>query len=169
MQRLRMLGGIELTGSDGAEVDALLRQPKSVALLAYLAMPRPGTWHRRDLLLATFWPDLSQARARTALRSALHLLRRHLDDGTIRTRGDDEVALDPERLMTDVAAMLDDIAAQERARALAHYRGALLPGLYISDAPEFERWLEVERARLNDTAVRTRNASTSVPVRNADF
>ena len=150
-----MLGGIDLTGSDGAEVDALLRQPKSVALLAYLAMPRPGTWHRRDLLLATFWPDLSQSRARTALRSALHLLRRHLDAGTIRTRGDDEVALDPERLMTDVGAMLDDIAAEERARALAHYRGPLLPGLYITDAPEFERWLEVERARLHDTALRT--------------
>jgi len=155
MQRLRMLGGIDLTGSDGAEVDALLRQPKSVALLAYLAMPRPGTWHRRDLLLATFWPDLSQSRARTALRSALHVLRRHLDDGTIRTRGDDEVALDPERLMTDVAAMLDDVAAQERARALAQYRGQLLPGLYITDAPDFERWLDAERARLIETAVRT--------------
>ena len=155
MQWLRMLGTIDLTDSDGAEVDALLRQPKSVALLAYLAVPRPGTWHRRDLLLATFWPDLSQSRARAALRSALHLLRRHLEDGTIRTRGDDEVALDPERLMTDVAMMLDDVAAQERARALAYYRGPLLPGLYISEAPEFERWLEIERARLNDTAVRT--------------
>ena len=155
MQRLRMLGGIDLTGSDGAEVDALLRQPKSVALLAYLAIPRPGTWHRRDLLLATFWPDLSQSRARTALRSALHLLRRHLEEGTIRTRGDDDVSLDPERLTTDVATMLDDIAAQEPARALAQYRGPLLPGLYITDAPGFERWLEVERTRLNDAAVRT--------------
>src|SRR5690348_10789138 len=111
MQTLRMLGSIGLTGSDGAEIDALLRQPKSVALLAYLAMPRPGAWHRRDVLLATFWPELSQPRARAALRSALHLLRRHLDDDTIRTRGDDEVALDAERLTTDVAAMLDDVAA----------------------------------------------------------
>ena len=155
MQTLRMLGSIGLTGSDGAEIDALLRQPKSVALLAYLAMPRPGAWHRRDVLLATFWPELSQPRARAALRSALHLLRRHLDDDTIRTRGDDEVALDAERLTTDVAAMLDDVAAHANARALARYAGALLPGLYISDAPQFERWLDRERARLNDVAVRT--------------
>lgn len=155
MQTLRMLGSIGLASSDGADVDALLRQPKSVALLAYLATPRPGSWHRRDVLLATFWPELSQTRARAALRSALHLLRRHLDDGTIRTRGDDEVALDAERLTTDVAAMLDDVAARAHDRAVARYAGPLLPGLYISEAPEFERWLERERARLNDLAVRS--------------
>ena len=154
MQTLRMLGSIGLTGSDGVEVDALLRQPKSVALLAYLAMPRPGAWHRRDVLLATFWPELSQSRARAALRSALHLLRRHLDDDTIRTRGDDEVALDSARLATDVAAMLDDVAAHAHDRAVARYAGAFLPGLYITDAPEFERWLERERTRLNETVVR---------------
>ena len=154
MQTLRMLGSIGLTGSDGAEVDALLRQPKSVALLAYLAMPAPGRWHRRDVLLGTFWPELSQTRARAALRSALHLLRRHLDDDTIRTRGDDDVSLDAERLTTDVAALLDDIAAHAHDRAIARHAGALLPGLYISEAPEFERWLDRERARLNDIAVR---------------
>ena len=137
-----MLDSIGLIGSDGADVDALLRQPKSVALLAYLAMPRPGTWHRRDVLLATFWPELSQSRARAALRSALHLLRQRLDDDTIRTRGDDEVSVNPERIRTDVAAMLDDVAAGAHERAVARYAGALLPGLYISDAPEFERWLE---------------------------
>src|SRR6187402_1982167 len=123
MQTLSMLGGIGLSRSDGTDVDALLRQPKSVALLAYLAMPRPGTWHRRDLLVATFWPELSQPGARTALRSALHLLRRHLDDGTIRTRGDDEVSIDPELITTDVAALLDDVAARAHASALARYRG----------------------------------------------
>lgn len=155
MHTLRMLGGIGLADSAGAELDALLRQPKSVALLAYLAMPRPGTWHRRDLLLAMFWPELPQARGRTALRSALHLLRRHLDEDTIRTRGDDEVAVDPDRLTTDVGTMLDDVGADEPARALTHYRGELLPGLYITDAPEFERWLDAERARLAALAVRT--------------
>ena len=154
MQTLRMLGGIGLTGSSGEELHAILRQPKSLALLAYLAMPRPGTWHRRDLLLAIFWPELSQTRARTALRSALHLLRRHLDEGAVRTRGDDEVSLDPERLTTDVAPILDDVAANAYDRALAHYHGALLPGLYVTDAPDFERWLEAERAKLNDVAVR---------------
>ena len=169
MQTLRMLGGIGLTGSDGTELDSLLRQPKSVALLAYLAMPRPGTWHRRDLLLATFWPELSQPRARAALRSALHLLRRHLDDDTIRARGDEEVSLDPERIVTDVAALLDASAAERHAPALAAYHGALLPGLYINDAPEFERWLEAERARLGELAVKTAAAVVDACERTGDL
>ena len=155
MQTLRMLGTIALSSADGTEIDALLRQPKSVALLAYLTLPRPGTWHRRDVLLATFWPELTQSAARAALRSALHLLRRHLAEGTIRTRGDDEVGVDPALLATDAGVMLDDIDRGDLVHALDRYRGDLLPGLYIADSPEFERWLETERTRLSAAAFRT--------------
>jgi DNA-binding SARP family transcriptional activator len=72
MNKLRMLGGIDLAGADEATVDAVLRQPKLIALLAYLSMPRPGTWHRRDALLAAFWPNADQSRTepmRTVARS----------------------------------------------------------------------------------------------------
>ena len=147
-----MLGGIGLSTDDGREVDALLRQPKRVALLAYLAMPRPGTWHRRDSLLGTFWPEHDQLRARTALRSALYTLRRHLSDGAIRTRGDEEVSLDPEIVTTDVAAMMDDFTAARYAEALDRYGGELLPGLHIDGAEGFEKWLGQERIRLNALA-----------------
>lgn len=152
MHSFRLLGGIELSGADGKQVDALLRQPKRVALLAYLAVPRPGTWHRRDSLLATFWPETDQIKARTALRSALYTLRRHLDEGAVRTRGDDEVSLDPEFVSTDVAQMMDDIAAGRHADALAQYKGDLLPGLHIDEAEGFEKWLGAERSRLNALA-----------------
>src|SRR5437764_6836303 len=69
MIELRMLGEIRLRtdSPDGVEVAALLGQPKRLALLAYLASPAPGTWHRRDMLLALFWPELDAAHARTAL------------------------------------------------------------------------------------------------------
>jgi serine/threonine-protein kinase len=154
MQTLRMLGGIALASDDGGQVDALLRQPKSVALLAFLAYPRAGTWHRRDVLLATFWGELSQSSARGALRSALSLLRRHLADGTIRTRGDDDVCIDPSLLATDAGDLLDAVDAGDQERAVERYRGDLLPALYIADAPEFERWLEDERARLRTLAAR---------------
>ncbi|MDQ6888075.1 MAG: hypothetical protein M3068_12420 [Gemmatimonadota bacterium] len=152
MYTLRMLGSIGLSASDGREVDALLRQPKHVALLAYLAMPRPGTWHRRDALLATFWPELDQARARTALRSALHTLRRHLAEGAIRNRGDDEVSLDPRLVTTDVGEMMEDISAGRHADALARYHGELLPALNIAEAEGYEKWLAQERRRLNAAA-----------------
>jgi DNA-binding SARP family transcriptional activator len=66
MITLRALGGIGLTAADGRDFDGLLAQPKRLALLVYLASPRPGTWHRRDTLLGVFWPDLETGKARTA-------------------------------------------------------------------------------------------------------
>ena len=150
---MRMLGGIGLTSADGTESDAVLRQPKSLALLAYLSMPTPGTWHRRDKLIATFWPEYDQSRARTALRGALHTLRKNLDDdGTIRTRGDDDVSVDPEKLRTDVAAMGVAFDDKRFADALALHSGDLLPALHVAEAAGFEEWLEGERARLKSLA-----------------
>jgi DNA-binding SARP family transcriptional activator len=168
MQTLRMLGGIALASEDGRQVDALLRQPKSVALLAYLASPRPGTWHRRDVLLAMFWGELSQSSARGALRSALSLLRRHLAEGTIRTRGDDDVCVDPARLASDVGELLDAFEAGDHERAIERYGGDFLPALYIADAPEFERWLEDERARLRALAARSAGALADARERAGD-
>ncbi|MBA3405053.1 MAG: hypothetical protein H0U13_10280, partial [Gemmatimonadaceae bacterium] len=154
MHTLRMLGGISLSDADGGELDALLRQPKHLALLSYLAMPRPGTWHRRDSLLVTFWPELDQGKARPALRRALYVLRGHLVDGAIRSRGDDEVSLDPALISTDVGALAEDLSAGRHANALARYTGDLLPGLHIPDAEEFEKWLGNERSRLKTQALK---------------
>lgn len=152
MTNLRMLGGIDLVGPDGHPVDAVLRQPKLLALLAYLAMPRPGTWHRRDAILAAFWPDADQGRARTSLRNALYSLRRHLEEGAIRTRGADDVSIDADKVTTDVAGMLDDLADGRPSAALARYVGELLPALHIAEAGGFEEWLDVERARVKSLA-----------------
>lgn len=152
MYRLRVLGAISLEDAAGAEVDALLRQPKHMAVLAYLATPKPGIWHRRDALLGAFWPELDQSKARTALRSALHTLRRHLPEGTVRTRGDDEVSLDPALISTDAAAMEEQISAGRYDEALAHYGGEFLSSLHIADAEEFEKWQAAQRGRLKSQA-----------------
>ncbi len=152
MHSLRMLGGIGLTDSDGREIDALLRQPKHVALLVYLALPEPGTWHRRDSILGVLWGDHEQTRARSALRSALYTLRGHLPEGMIRSRGQDEISLNPAMIITDLAAMRDDLEGGRDSDALARYRGELLPGLYISEGSEFEKWLGSERKRANALA-----------------
>jgi DNA-binding SARP family transcriptional activator/TolB-like protein len=152
MQTLRMFGGISLSNADRSEADNLLRQPKQLALLAYLALPRPGTWHRRDSLLGVFWPELDQSRARTSLRSALYALRRQLVEGSIRTRGDDEVSIDPALLSTDVGLMLDDLDAGRHSDALSRYAGDLLPGFYVAGAEGFEPWLTQERKRLRELA-----------------
>src|SRR5262252_642470 len=150
MIKLRLLGEIQLraTPPDGAEVDALLRQSKRLALLAYLASPAPGTWHRRDVLLALFWPELDTAHARTSLRNALHVLRRTLGDAILRTRGDEEVSLDPALVQSDLADVWAALRDDRAEDAMAHYGGELLVGLFPPDSDGFMRWLETERARL---------------------
>jgi DNA-binding SARP family transcriptional activator/TolB-like protein len=158
MYTLRMLGTIGLSDAADREVDALLRQPKHLGLLAYLSMPKPGVWHRRDLLVVTFWPELDQSRARSALRSALHMLRQHLPEGVIRNRGDGEVSIDPALVVTDVATMADEFAAANYASALNRYKGVFLAGLHIPEARGFEEWLDVERGRLNVLARRSASA-----------
>src|SRR6476469_1859087 len=133
MYTLQMLGGIDLSNAEGDQLDSVLRRPKALALLAYLAMPTPGKWHRRDSVLGVFWPDLDQLKARTSLRSALHTLRRELDEGTIQTRGDDEISLNADRVATDVARMSAELSAGNYANASAEYGGEFLPGLHVGD------------------------------------
>ena len=143
-----MLGEIRLRAADGSDLDAILRQPKRLAVLAYLAAPAPGTWHRRDLLLALFWPELDTAHARTSLRNALYVLRQALGDEVIRSRGDEEISVNPDLLRSDLAAVLAALREGRVDDALAAYGGELLPGLIPADSDGFHRWLDSERTRL---------------------
>src|SRR5439155_14405236 len=88
MIELRLLGRLSLTGADGRDVGTLLAQPRRFALLAYLAAATPRGLHRRDSLLALFWPELDQEHARTALRQALRVLRVALGPRAVVGRGD---------------------------------------------------------------------------------
>src|SRR6184192_3667285 len=152
MIELRMLGRLSLTDSDGREVRGLLAQPRRLALLAYLAAASPPRFHRRDTLLALFWPELDQEHARAALRQALHVVRDALGGDAVASRGDEEIGLDFAQVSCDVAVFERALRNGQLEEALDVYRGALLQGFFISDAPEFERWLETERARLQQAA-----------------
>ena len=152
MIELRMLGRLSLTGADGREVRGLLGQPRRLALLAYLAAASPQGFHRRDTLLALFWPELDQEHARAALRQALHVVRDALGGDAVTSRGDEEIGLDFAQVSCDVAAFERALRMGQLEEPLDLYRGALLEGFFISDAPEFERWLETERARLQQAA-----------------
>jgi serine/threonine-protein kinase len=145
---LRTLGTIELCGTVQGEPYALLRQPKRVALLAYLALAHLRGLHHRDTLLALFWPELDTAHARGALSQALHVLRRTLGRDVVVTRGPELVGLDPQRLWCDATAFEAALQGGRLHDALELYGGELLPGLAVSDAPEFDRWQEDERERL---------------------
>lgn len=149
MIRLRTLGVVELTGSKAGAADAVAVQSKRFALLVYLALALPRGWHRRDTLLALFWPELDQARARHALRQALHFLRKSLGDDVLTTRGSEDLAAGP-ALWCDAAAFED--GEPDRA-TLALYGGELLPGFFIRDAaPEWDHWVDERRESLRRRA-----------------
>ncbi|HET7187582.1 MAG TPA: tetratricopeptide repeat protein [Gemmatimonadaceae bacterium] len=152
MIRLQTLGTVDLR-SDGREMSTVIAQPKRLALLAYLAAARPRGFHSRDTLLALFWPESDGERARNSLRQALHHLRRSLGEAAIPGRGDREVAVDPTLVECDAALFDQAIEAGRWRDALELYHGDFLPGLFVQDAPEAERWLEDARDHRRRDAV----------------
>lgn len=148
MIRLRTLGTLDLRGANGEEHRAVLAQPRRVALLAYLALATPRGVQRRDSVLALFWPELDSDRARNALGQAVHFLRRAIGPDAIQNRNGEGLAIDWSTFWCDAAAFEEALDEGRIADAIALYRGELLEGFHIADAPDFERWLEAERARL---------------------
>jgi DNA-binding SARP family transcriptional activator/tetratricopeptide (TPR) repeat protein len=152
LYELRTLGTLDLRGPDGVPLAPLLAQPKRAALLAYLALARPRGPVRRDILLATFWPEMPDERARAALRNALSFLRKAAP-GVLEARADDAVAVAVDALGCDVWRMEAALAAGDVAGALAHYGGDLLAGVHVDDAPAWEQWRDAERLRLRHVAL----------------
>jgi serine/threonine-protein kinase len=148
MIEFRTLGVLDLRDASGAKVSAVLVHPKRTALLAYLALATPRGFHRRDTLLALLWPESTQEHARASLRKAVHHLRRALGDDAIIGSGDEGVSLNPDVVRCDAVAFEIAIDANATSEAFEHYRGPLMNGFVLSEAPEFERWLDLERARL---------------------
>jgi DNA-binding SARP family transcriptional activator/TolB-like protein/Flp pilus assembly protein TadD len=145
---LRTLGALELRGSQGDELRDLLAQPKRMSLLAYLALTTPRGFHARDALLALFWPEHDTQHARNSLNQAVHSLRRTLGADAVVSRNGDALALNSREVWCDAVAFQEALDAGRLTEALELYRGELLEGFHVAAAPEFERWLEAERARL---------------------
>ena len=101
MIRFHTLGVLDLRGPEGLELRSVLQQPKRLGLLAYLTIASPHCFHRRDSLLALFWPDLDQEHARAALRRSLYFLRAELGADVVTGRGDDEVEVPEAALWCD--------------------------------------------------------------------
>ncbi|MFQ5889478.1 MAG: BTAD domain-containing putative transcriptional regulator [Gemmatimonadota bacterium] len=153
MLELRTLGAIDLRAHDGRDVRSILKGPKRLALLAYLALRMSHGFQRRDAIVGLLWPELNQERARHALRNTLHSLRSALADGAVVNRGDEEVGIARGRLWCDAVAFEEALERGDGFRAAELYRGELLPAFFLADAPDFERWLEAERRRLRARAV----------------
>lgn len=140
--RLRTFGALAVEGPDGA-VGGTAAQPQSLALLTLLA----ATGERgmsRDKIVALLWPECDDKRARHRLSQLGHALRRSLGEH-IFVSASAELRLDSGQITSDIAEFRTACAREDSARAVACYGGPFLDGFFLSDAPEFERWVEGER------------------------
>ncbi|HEY9480122.1 MAG TPA: BTAD domain-containing putative transcriptional regulator [Gemmatimonadaceae bacterium] len=156
MIRLELLGGVEVVDPENPRASVVVRQPKCLALLVYLVLAGPGAFRSRDSIFALFWPESDQRRARVALSQVLYRLRKSVGSEAIITRGDGEVATEPGAFWCDAVAFTQALKSGDAEAALELYRGDLLPGYFLDDAPGFERWVDEQRARFRREA---RNAA----------
>jgi len=145
MISLKLFGGASLE-RDGAILSGPVTQRHRLALLALLCLshPRPLS---RDKLLGYLWPERDTEHARNLLKQAVHVVRKALGEGVVLSVGDD-LRLDATQLECDVLAFEEALAAGDRERATSLYTGPLLDGFFLSDAPEFDHWVEQEREEL---------------------
>ncbi len=149
MLTLKLLGSpaLEAPGGGGS-VTGRAAQGCRLALLALLALAR-GRPLSRDKLIALLWPESSADRARHQLSDAVYIVRGTLGDAVIRSSGDD-LMLNPEAIASDVELFERRLEAGDLEPAVTGYSGPLLDGFHLSDAAEFERWVDGERARLGE-------------------
>ena len=157
MLRVSVLGEQAIIGA-GAGVRA--RSSRAVALVAFLAV-HAGSPQPRQRIAGLFWPDSTDAQALTNLRRELHQLRQVLagEPSLVVTSADlcwrdtETCRVDLRVFATEREAALaaaaggdDEGVLGHAARAIAEYRGDLLPGVY-------DDWLLDARAEIERQCV----------------
>ena len=81
------------------------------------------------------------------LAQAVYALRRDLGSEDL-VLGTTDLRLNPDLCDSDLARFRQALKEQRLADAVALYQGPFLDGIYLDEAPEFERWAETERTAL---------------------
>ncbi len=143
--RLVTFGGLGIQ-RQGAPAEGAGAQRRRLALLALLAAAgERGS--SREKLLSLLWPESDLERARKNLAQAVYALRRDLGAEELVT-GTTELRLNPDLCGSDLADFRAAIREDRLADAVTLYKGPFLEGIYLDEAPEFERWAETERTAL---------------------
>ena len=135
-----LLGGFHAALGGRAVARDAWRRGSAMTVVKLLALT-PGHRIHRDELMETLWPEAHADAASAGLRKALHYARHALSADHIRVR-DDIVALEADRIWTDVEAFEAAVSAGDAGAALSFYKGDLLP------EDRFESWAEAPRERL---------------------
>jgi adenylate cyclase len=143
--RFRALGKPVVDGP-GGPVGGSAAQRRPLALLALLASAGERGISR-DKIVAYLWPEIPSDRAAHRLTQVLYSVRKDLgvDDLFL---GSSDLRLNSAAISNDVGDFLTALADRKLERAVELYGGPFLDGFYLSDAAEFERWVEAERSEL---------------------
>ena len=174
MLRVSLLGEQSITG---AATGTGVRSSRAVALVAFLAA-HAGSPQPRQRIAGLFWPDSTDAQALTNLRRELHQLRQVLaDEPSLVVTSTDLCWRDTETCRVDLrvfdverraalgaAAGGDDGGVlAHAARAIAEYRGDLLPGVYDDWVLEVRSEVERQCVGLCDLLAETRARRGDLP------
>ena len=146
---------VRLLGLPAARIGGVglnLSDQKAQALLYYLAAS--GQAASREHLATLLWSESPEHNARHSLRSSLYHLRQSLDAAAapalLVSRNLVQLVLQEDAC--DVLRFTSLVVTdneQQLAQAVLLYRGPLLEGFSVADAPVFEDWLRAERASLS--------------------
>jgi len=145
MQRLRVLGGFALTDPPDC-CRRRLSQQRAEAVLAVLAVAG-DLGCSRDRLVGLLWPETTETLARHSLRDELYLIRQATEPSSLFAVGE-TLRINGDAISSDVQDFQRALTSKAWTEAVAAYGGPLLAGFHLDGAPEFERWVEQERARL---------------------
>lgn len=132
---------ITLFGGLTLEVDGVIRTaqvPKRLAALLAVIASNGDRGVTRDQLLALFWPDAEPDRARHALAQSVYSLRRLLGEHAL--VGTSVISIDPGVVSCDVNVVEQALDKRDWPCVVRAYRGPILPGFVVTDAPGFNRW-----------------------------
>ena len=165
------------------------RTKKIEALLTYLVVESEYT-HRREKLMGLLFPEMPDDTASTNLRQTLTRLRRVIQDGdasppflaisreSIQFNRDSDHSCDlfefeallsgckehaTNRIKTCIQCM------KNACNAVALYKGPFLADFSLSDSAEFEDWAEVQRERIQQTALSALNDLTLFHTKRGEY
>lgn len=143
---LNLLGSPLLASADGRGVAGRAVQRHRIALLALLGLA-PGQSLSRDKLIGFLWPENDTEAARKLLNQAVYQLRKALGENVIESTAE-ELRLDRDVVECDAVLFEAALAEGNPARAVELYRGPFMDGFFLSNASEFEHWVDHQRQRL---------------------
>jgi TolB-like protein/DNA-binding SARP family transcriptional activator len=144
--RIQLFGSPQVTREAGEPVGGRATQRHRLGLLALLSLA-PGRRLSRDKLQGYLWPEKDGEAARQLLNQAVYTLRKSLGEEVLLSEGED-IRLNESLADVDVLDFMGALADGEHEKAARLYPAPFLDGFFISEAPEFERWVERERDRL---------------------